>query len=144
MPKTTQNPKVAGSNPAPATMNDEGVADREPVSPFRLPRLHPGSIPLRGYFRAAVSANAATGWEKRDVKGDVLHRRVSRRPPGHGVVTRSLRSCGSRRRASGSANIDLACDLDYHEVLSHLHRSRVVLSRRWYQILFARVGLNDV
>src|SRR5215470_9648559 len=36
------NPKVAGSNPAPATMNDEGLADAAAASPFRLPRLHPG------------------------------------------------------------------------------------------------------
>src|SRR5256885_3048874 len=36
------NPKVAGSNPAPATMNDEGLADVEAANPFRLPRLHPG------------------------------------------------------------------------------------------------------
>ena len=27
----------------PATMNDEGLADVEAASPFRLPRLHPGS-----------------------------------------------------------------------------------------------------
>ena len=37
------NPKVAGSNPAPATMKDEGLADVEAANPFRLPRLHPGS-----------------------------------------------------------------------------------------------------
>src|SRR6266850_8021838 len=36
------NPKVAGSNPAPATMNDEGLADATAANPFRLPRLHPG------------------------------------------------------------------------------------------------------
>jgi len=36
------NPKVAGSNPAPATMNDEGLADAAAANPFRLPRLHPG------------------------------------------------------------------------------------------------------
>jgi hypothetical protein len=27
---------------APATMNDEGLADVGAASPFRLPRLHPG------------------------------------------------------------------------------------------------------
>src|SRR5437879_9799225 len=42
----THNPKVAGSNPAPATMNDEGLADAAAANLFRLPRLHPG-IPLR-------------------------------------------------------------------------------------------------
>src|SRR5713101_555337 len=36
------NPKVAGSNPAPATMKNEGLADAAAASPFRLPRLHPG------------------------------------------------------------------------------------------------------
>src|SRR5215470_3179029 len=36
------NPKVVGSNPTPATMNDEGLADVEAASPFALPRLHPG------------------------------------------------------------------------------------------------------
>lgn len=95
------------------------------------------------YFRAAVSANADTGRKKRNVKVDALRRRVSRHP-GDGVVTRPLRFYASRRRAIGSANIDLVCDFNYHEVLSDLHRSRVVLPRRWYQILFARVGLNDV
>ena len=41
-PDSPHNPKVAGSNPAPATMNGEGLADVEAASPFRLPRLHPG------------------------------------------------------------------------------------------------------
>src|SRR5262245_57220395 len=36
------NPKVVGSNPTPATMNDEGLADAGAANPFRLPRLHPG------------------------------------------------------------------------------------------------------
>src|SRR2546428_10717141 len=36
------NPKVAGSNPAPATIDDEGLADAATANPFRLPRLHPG------------------------------------------------------------------------------------------------------
>src|SRR6267143_1462936 len=36
------NPKVAGSNPAPATIENEGLADVEAANPFRLPRLHPG------------------------------------------------------------------------------------------------------
>jgi hypothetical protein len=40
--KRAHNPKVAGSNPAPATMNDEGLADASAANPFRLPRLHPG------------------------------------------------------------------------------------------------------
>jgi hypothetical protein len=36
------NPKVAGSNPAPATLDDEGLADAVAANPFALPRLHPG------------------------------------------------------------------------------------------------------
>jgi|ERR1700687_4051506 SnoaL-like protein len=35
-------PKVAGSNPAPATIENEGLADASAANPFRLPRLHPG------------------------------------------------------------------------------------------------------
>src|SRR2546426_10153215 len=41
-PSCTHNPKVAGSNPAPATIDDEGLADAAAANPFRLPRLHPG------------------------------------------------------------------------------------------------------
>src|SRR5439155_7219365 len=47
------NPKVAGSNPAPATMNDKGLADAEAASPFRLPRLHPG-IGMSAWLRRAA------------------------------------------------------------------------------------------
>ena len=42
--RPAHNPKVAGSNPAPATMNDEGLVDAATASPFRLPRLHPGKL----------------------------------------------------------------------------------------------------
>ena len=35
--KRAHNPKVAGSNPAPATMNDEGLADVEPLTPLLYP-----------------------------------------------------------------------------------------------------------
>ena len=41
--RSAHNPKVAGSNPAPATMSDEGLADAGAANPFRLPRLHPGN-----------------------------------------------------------------------------------------------------
>ena len=40
--KRAHNPKVAGSNPAPATIENEGLADATAANPFRLPRLHPG------------------------------------------------------------------------------------------------------
>ncbi len=33
-PLRSHNPKVAGSNPAPATMNDEGLADAAAANPF--------------------------------------------------------------------------------------------------------------
>jgi len=36
-PDHSHNPKVAGSNPVPATMNDEGLADVEAANPSRLP-----------------------------------------------------------------------------------------------------------
>src|SRR5947207_7022145 len=39
--RRAHNPKVAGSNPTPATMNDEGLAYAATANPFRLPRLHP-------------------------------------------------------------------------------------------------------
>ena len=142
--KRAHNPKVAGSKPAPATMGDEGLADAAAASPFRLPRLHPGigSTTALLSCRSVGECRHRTG--RRETSRWMSFAGEYRRHRGDGVVTRPLRSCGSRRRASGSANIDLVCDLNYHEVLSHLHRSRVVLSRRWYQILFARVGLKDV
>src|SRR5438309_8785302 len=67
------NPKVAGSNSAPATMNDEGLPDATAANPFRLPRLHPGidsalggtgvACPvLRRVFACRVSDAAAGGW----------------------------------------------------------------------------------
>src|SRR5881296_1163944 len=36
-PSCTHNPKVAGSNPAPATIDDEGLADVAPLTPFVYP-----------------------------------------------------------------------------------------------------------
>ena len=40
------------ANPAPATIDDEGLADAKAASPFRLARLHPGI----GFGGAAVAA----------------------------------------------------------------------------------------
>jgi len=34
---------------APATMYDEGLADAAPLTPFALPRLHPGIGATRAY-----------------------------------------------------------------------------------------------
>jgi hypothetical protein len=42
MSQKAPNPKVVGSNPTPATMIDEGLADAGAANPFRLPGLHPG------------------------------------------------------------------------------------------------------
>jgi hypothetical protein len=42
----SHNPKVAGSNPAPATIDDEGLADARAANPLALPRLHPGIGPV--------------------------------------------------------------------------------------------------
>ena len=50
-PSCTHNPKVAGSNPAPATIDDEGLADAGAANPFRLPRLQP-----RNWFVRPASA----------------------------------------------------------------------------------------
>ena len=60
--KRAHNPKVAGSNPGPATMNDEGLADAAAANPFRLPRLHPGIGSLAARFASvpAVAVVAAT------------------------------------------------------------------------------------
>ena len=73
------NPKVAGSNSAPATMNDEGLADATAANPFRLPRLHPGidsalggtgvACPvLRRVFACRVSDAAAGGCSRRTTR----------------------------------------------------------------------------
>src|SRR3989441_6283997 len=51
-PCCTHNPKVAGSNPAPATMKNEGLADVGAANSFRLPRLHPG-IGSSAWLRSA-------------------------------------------------------------------------------------------
>src|SRR5882724_5824686 len=52
-PSCTHNPKVAGSNPAPATIDDEGLADVAAANPFRLPRLHPD-------FRCSAAISSCT------------------------------------------------------------------------------------
>jgi hypothetical protein len=39
---SAHNAKIAGSNPALATIDDEGLADAKAANPFGLPRLHPG------------------------------------------------------------------------------------------------------
>ena len=54
--KRAHNPKVAGSNPAPATIENEGLADAKAANPFRLPRLHPGI----GSCRCAPRADGRT------------------------------------------------------------------------------------
>src|SRR3989442_10320422 len=41
-PSCTHNPKVAGSNPAPATKRNRALEDADPPRPFRLPRVCPG------------------------------------------------------------------------------------------------------
>src|SRR5881409_921629 len=58
------NPKVAGSNPAPATIDNEGLADARTANPFRLPRLHPGiGAPLGPHGATPLpEVNEARGW----------------------------------------------------------------------------------
>ena len=72
--KRAHNPKVAGSNPAPATMNDEALADVSAANPFRLPRLHPGMAE-----RATMQhAWAADGRERRSRAAHDFHRPLPR------------------------------------------------------------------
>ena len=53
----SHNPKVVGSNPTPATMNDEGLADAGAANPFRLPRLRPGiGLPVVSHVLALTLA----------------------------------------------------------------------------------------
>src|SRR4029453_10690876 len=52
---------------APATMNDEGLADAAAADPFRLPRLHPGiGLRLRRARRMPYSLHveAYVSWAK--------------------------------------------------------------------------------
>src|SRR2546427_2048303 len=43
-PSCTHNPKVAGSNPAPATIDDEGLADAAAANPFVYPDFTQESV----------------------------------------------------------------------------------------------------
>src|SRR5207245_10826166 len=71
------NPKVAGSNPAPATMNDKGLADAEAASPFRLPRLRPG-IGMSAWLRRAAGKR-----RRRRQLADIPHQRQTPREDRH-------------------------------------------------------------
>src|SRR5437660_5432962 len=92
----THNPKVAGSNPAPATMNDEGLADAEAASPFRLPRLHPG-IGMSAWLRRAAGKR-----RPRRYLADIPHQRQTPREDGHerseSVDPGIADAAGARRR----------------------------------------------
>ena len=74
-PTCSHNPKVAGSNPAPATMSDEGLADVEAANPFRLPRLHPGTLLHR---RPADQRRASSARDSRRHRARPLRRRLPR------------------------------------------------------------------
>jgi hypothetical protein len=64
------NPKVAGSNPAPATMDDEGLADAGAANPFALPRLHPGiGLPAWTPPHRTVVAQRRTSSPRREADG---------------------------------------------------------------------------
>ena len=52
-PLRSHNPKVAGSNPTPATMNDEGLADVEAANPFAFTQTSPRNRLQRGHYRRA-------------------------------------------------------------------------------------------
>jgi hypothetical protein len=68
-PETTHNPKVAGSNPAPATMENEGLVDAAAANPFRLPRLHPGIGHVAPKSADSECSLACTGDSLRYIKG---------------------------------------------------------------------------
>jgi hypothetical protein len=76
------NPKVAGSNPAPATRNGQGSEDAEAANPFRLSRDHPG--------------NGGTSWTWADAGRGGARLACRRRGTGH--LTNSATSESRRFR----------------------------------------------
>jgi hypothetical protein len=106
--KRAHNPKVAGSNPAPATIRFEGLADVEAASPFRLPRLHPGigNGPARRRFgthrslRTAITGDAPCASRRRP-------RVVSRAPTGTRAVAKPSSDVHADRgdRAAGEPGL---------------------------------------
>jgi len=81
-PDPAHNPQVAGSNPAPATMNDEGLAAAAAANPFPLPRNWFSVGPLRLWLHAEVSA-ALSFWTCAQAPASflrLLHRHGQRRP----------------------------------------------------------------
>jgi len=70
----THNPKVAGSNPAPATIDDEGLADAAAANPFRLPRLHPGIGRAAGDAASRTAAQKPSVWPRAREQRDWFHK----------------------------------------------------------------------
>ena len=56
-----RTPGQACDGQAPATMNDEGLADAAAANPFRLPRLHPGESGVQRQSRDFAAAVKAAG-----------------------------------------------------------------------------------
>ena len=72
--KRAHNPKVAGSNPAPATIENQGLADVPAANPFRLPRLHPGIGPPSAsrpqYSAVATPLPPISVYDRRSVESE--------------------------------------------------------------------------
>jgi hypothetical protein len=94
--KRAHNPKVAGSNPAPATMNDEGLADASAANPFRLPRLHPG---IGSEFLSWSQTPSALPRQTRPKVSTCGPNHYAGQRPGNGCVKKT----DGRRRATGTA-----------------------------------------
>jgi hypothetical protein len=81
----THSLKVAGSNPAPATIDDEGLADAEAANPFRYPDFTQESVSrvaalVRIYHRRAQGRPAEATpprFERKSVRG--LRRKIAQR-----------------------------------------------------------------
>src|SRR5262249_28371457 len=104
--KRAHNPKVVGSNPTPATICDEGLADVEAANPFRLPRLHPGI----GSWACAAPVRVASA--RLGVSGRLAMTRRRAAP-----ATRWLRWDETRRAqtARGAPGIDARSQGSEHE-----------------------------
>ena len=94
------NPKVAGSNPAPATMDDEGLADARAANPFRLPRLHPGIVCVWRLLRRLYDAR------DRNLVGH-HHNRVT--SAGFVLGSTARRAARARRAAQRRSSNDSDC-----------------------------------
>src|SRR5713226_1167848 len=91
-------PKVAGSNPAPATIDDEGLADAAAANPFRYPGFTQELVGVRrapalqrraggggvgGAARAHASPGAPVSLEDAPLSGAPIHLQACAHPRSH-------------------------------------------------------------